>query len=76
MPGVNEVARLTSRELNQLIGSGNIPVIVDTRASEVFDKEHIRGGVNIHYDVTADPFERQTRLSALPTDRLLVIYCD
>jgi rhodanese-related sulfurtransferase len=76
MPGVNEVTRLTSRELNQLMGSGRVPVIVDSRASDVYDKEHIRNAINIQYDVTADPFERQTRLSGLPTDRLLVIYCD
>lgn len=44
-------------------------VIVDTRAAEQFEQEHIKGAVNI------PSFEFQNRYKELPTDKQIIAYC-
>ncbi len=68
--------RITVEELKQLIDKGEDLVIVDTRDSQSYAAGHIKGAVNIYYDATADPMDRQMMLIALPMDKLIVTYCD
>ncbi len=70
------VHRITSEELKQLIDRGDRVVIVDTRDSGGYRAEHIRGAINIVYDPSGDPLEREMRLSILPMDVALVLDCD
>lgn len=49
-------------------------VIVDARSSEAYEKGHIGNALNIHpYD---DENVYYGKLVALPTDKLIIIYCD
>lgn len=72
----NEVPRITCEELKQLIDKGEKLVVVDTRGSGSYDTEHIKGAINISYDPSGDPMEREMTLTALPMDKLTVLYCD
>lgn len=71
-----EVPRLTAEEVQQLLKSKANVVLVDTDDSIAYDAEHIKGAVNMAYDPTVDPQERQGTLAALPSDRLIVFYCN
>ena len=51
-------------------------VILDVRDAGSYEAGHIKGAVNIYYDATGDPMNRQMMLMALPMDRLIVTYCD
>lgn len=70
------IPRITADELRQMIEKGADLVVVDTRDSGSYDAGHIKGAINIYYDPTADPTERQMMLMALPMDKLVVTYCD
>jgi len=70
------IPRITAEELRQMIDKGADLVIIDTRDSGSYEAGHIKGAINIYYDPTADPTERQMMLMALPMDKLLVTYCD
>jgi rhodanese-related sulfurtransferase len=73
---IREVPRLTCEELKHSIDAGEKIVIVDTRTSADYSSSHILGAINIPYSPTGDSMEREIMLSALPQDRLLVLYCD
>lgn len=68
--------RITVEELKQLIDKKADIVVVDVRDSGSYEAGHIQGAVNIYYDPTADPMNRQMMLMALPMDKLIVTYCD
>ena len=68
--------RITAEELKQMIDKGSTFVAVDVRDSGSYEAGHIKGAVNIYYDPTADPMDRQMMLIALPMDKLIVTYCD
>ena len=70
------IPRITVEELRQMVDKGADLVVVDTRDSGSYDAGHIKGAINIYYDPTSDPTERQMMLIALPMDKLLVTYCD
>lgn len=70
------ILRITVEELRQMIDKGSELVIVDTRDSGSYDAGHIKGAINIYFDPTADPTERQMMLMALPMEKLIVTYCD
>lgn len=72
----NEVPRITCEELKQLIDKGEKVIIIDTRKNSSYNAEHIKGAINIYYDPSGDPVEREMTLTALPVDKLLVLYCD
>ncbi len=71
-----EIPRITAEELKQLIDKGADLVTLDVRDSGSYEAGHIKGAVNIYYDPTADPMDRQMMLIALPMDKLIVTYCD
>ncbi len=72
----NEAPRITCQELKQLIDKGEKLVVVDIRGGGSYAPEHIKGAINISYDPSGDPMEREMTLTALPMDKLMVIYCD
>jgi rhodanese-related sulfurtransferase len=68
--------RISVEELRQMIDKNADIVIVDTRDGGSYAAGHIKGAINIYYDVTSDPMQRQMMLIALPMDKLIVTYCD
>ncbi len=70
-----EVPRMPAKELVQLLKKKAEIVIVDTQAPDGFEMWHIPSAINITYDSTADPTNRQLMLMALPMDKPIVIYC-
>ena len=70
------IPRITVEELRQMVDKGEDIVVIDTRDSGSYDAGHIKGAINIYFDPTADPTERQMMLMALPMDKLVVTYCD
>ncbi|MEJ2247398.1 MAG: rhodanese-like domain-containing protein [Acidobacteriota bacterium] len=71
-----DLPRISVEELRQMIDKNADIVIVDTRDGGSYAAGHIKGAINIHYDVTSDPMQRQMMLIALPMDKLIVTYCD
>jgi rhodanese-related sulfurtransferase len=71
-----DLPRISVEELKQLIDKNADIVIVDTRDGGSYAAGHIKGAINIYYDVTSDPMQRQMMLIALPMDKLIVTYCD
>jgi rhodanese-related sulfurtransferase len=70
------IPRIKAEELKPMIDSGGPFVVVDVRDSGSYEAGHIKGAVNVYYDATADPTDRQMMLIALPMDKLIVTYCD
>lgn len=70
------IPRISVEELKQMIDKGAPMVTVDVRDGGSYEAGHIKGAVNIYYDPTADPMDRQMMLMALPMDKLIVTYCD
>jgi len=68
--------RISVEELKQKIDKGEDLVAVDTRDGASYAAGHIKGAINIYYNSTADPMDRQMMLIALPMDKLIVTYCD
>jgi rhodanese-related sulfurtransferase len=68
--------RITAEELKQLIEKKADFVTVDVRDAGSYEAGHIKGAINIYYDASADPMDRQMMLIALPMDKLIVTYCD
>ncbi len=71
-----DLPRISAEELLNMIDSDAEIVVVDTRDGGSYASGHIKGAINIHYDVTADPMQRQMMLIALPMDKTVVTYCD
>ena len=72
-----DIPRITVEEVKDKVDKGDKDfVIVDVRDSGSYAAGHIKGAVNIYYDPTGDPMNRQMILMALPMDRLIVTYCD
>jgi rhodanese-related sulfurtransferase len=72
----SDVPRITCEDLKQLFDSGEGVVVIDTRDSGSYGRDHIKGAINIYYNPAGDPIERELPFMALPGDRLLVFYCD
>jgi rhodanese-related sulfurtransferase len=70
------IPRIKAEDLKQMIDTGGPFVVLDVRDSGSYEAGHIKGAVNVYYDATADPTDRQMMLIALPMDKLIVTYCD
>ena len=69
--------RITVEEVKKKIDKNDKDfVLLDVRDAASYAAGHIKGAVNIYYDPTGDPMNRQMILMALPMDRLIVTYCD
>jgi rhodanese-related sulfurtransferase len=73
---LSDVGRISCQELLEHINAGQPVTVIDTRTSGEYIRAHIPGAININYDPSKPPFEREILLSALPSDSLLVLYCD
>jgi rhodanese-related sulfurtransferase len=71
-----QVLRIKAEDLKQKIEARADLVIVDVRDNGSYEAGHIKGAINIYYDPTADPMDRQMMLLALPMEKLIVTYCD
>jgi rhodanese-related sulfurtransferase len=72
-----EIPRVSAEELKKMIDKGSKDfVVVDVRDSASYEAGHIKGAINIYYNPTADPMDRQMMLLALPMDKLVITYCD
>lgn len=71
-----DLPRISVEELKDMVDKKADIVIVDTRDGGSYAAGHINGAINIYYDVTSDPMQRQMMLIALPMDKLIVTYCD
>ena len=72
-----ELPRITVEELKKKIDKGDKDfVVLDVRDAASYAAGHIKGAINISYDPTGDPMNRQMMLMVLPMDRLIVTYCD
>lgn len=68
------LARITAEELKVIYDNKEPVLIVDVRSRPVYIVEgHIPGATNIPNLPPDDSYER---LTALPKDRLIVLYCD
>jgi len=70
-----EVPRMPAEELVQLMKKKAEIVIVDTQSADGYEMWHVPSAINVTYDSTADPTNRQLMLMALPMDKPIVIYC-
>ncbi len=70
-----EVPRMPAKELVRLLEMKAEIIIVDTQPGDGFEMWHIPSAINITYDPTADPANRQLMLVGLPMDKQIVIYC-
>ena len=71
-----EVLRIPAEEVKRMIEQKADIVLVDTRDSLSYDDGHLQGAINIYYDPTVDPSEREMTLVALPMNKLVVLYCE
>jgi rhodanese-related sulfurtransferase len=65
---VDEVPRITVRELNSRLDAGHDVTVVDTRAPANYDEEHLPGALSIPLS------EIEERGSELPRTGLIVLY--
>ena len=70
-----EVPRMPAKELVQLLKKKAGIIIVDTQSADGYEMWHIPSAINITYDSTANPTDRQLMLVGLPMDKQIVIYC-
>lgn len=70
-----ELPRITAEELKNLIDKKSDFILVDTRDSGSYSREHIKGAINIHFDPSGDPMMRSLTLMSLPMDKLIILYC-
>jgi rhodanese-related sulfurtransferase len=64
--------RLSTEELQQRIQTNSV-MIVDARGSEAYEAFHLPGAVNL--PIYAGLAERSALMAKLPSDRLVVVYC-
>jgi rhodanese-related sulfurtransferase len=72
-----EIPRISAEELKKMIDAGKSDfIVVDVRDGGSYDAGHIKGAINIYYDATANPQDRQMILMNLSMEKLIVTYCD
>jgi rhodanese-related sulfurtransferase len=67
-----EIARVSQKELKEMIDKGADVVIVDNRPVVDYDRQHIKGALPLPWDMDIADQARKT----LPKDKLIVTYCD
>lgn len=71
-----EVPRIPALEVKEMLAKKADFVIVDTNPADFFDMWHIPTAINIPYIKMMDnPDKRESMVSALPKDKLIVLYC-
>jgi len=75
-PAYPQVPQITVAELKELMDEGAGVVIVDVRDPASYAYYHIPTAVNFFYDVNDDPMNMTMRLWSLPSNKLIVFYCN
>ncbi len=71
-----EVPRIPALEVKEMLAKKADFVIVDTNPADFFDMWHIPTAINIPYIIMMhNPGKRESMVSALPKDKLIVLYC-
>jgi rhodanese-related sulfurtransferase len=65
--------QLSVAEAHALVASGD-GVLVDTRGRKLYDNAHARGAVSLPLS-EIEAANRAVTLDAVPSDRLLILYC-
>jgi rhodanese-related sulfurtransferase len=68
-----DVPSLSIGEFAQAVGQPQFATIVDCRLESNFRRGHVPGAISI--PITANSAERAQILAGVPTDRLLIVYC-
>ena len=72
-----DIPRITVEKVKEKVDKDDKDfVLLDVRDAASYAAGHIKGAVNVYYDPTGDPMNRQMILMAMPMDRLIVTYCD
>jgi len=66
---VEDVPRITVKQLKELLAEGRGLMIVDTRSREAFEELHLPAALYL------DDFEARLRSSPSPKDTKIVLYC-
>jgi len=61
---------ISAAELKQMIASGEDIYLIDTRTASEYASGHLKGAVNIPSD------RLSTKISQIPTDRKVILYCE
>ena len=64
----SEVPRIAVEEAKKAYDDGSA-VIVDARAADVYNQEHIKGAINIPLGSPTDKFD------AIPKGKKIIVYC-
>lgn len=75
-PAYPQVPQITVQELKKIMDEGAGVVIVDVRDPASYAYYHIPTAVNFFYDVNDDPMNMTMRLWSLPSNKLIVFYCN
>jgi rhodanese-related sulfurtransferase len=67
-----EIARISQKEMKEMIDKGAGAVIVDNRPGVDYDQQHIKGALSLPWDMDIAAQARKI----LPKDKLIVTYCD
>jgi len=65
----SEVPRISAEELKDRLDNGEEILIVDSRATSLFETRHIAGAISV------PSFEVESHLDELPRDQEIVFYC-
>ena len=71
----DSVLRITCEELKAALDARENVAVIDTRNNSNYNAAHIPGAVNVYYDPSASPAEREMVLTLLPGDQPLIFYC-
>lgn len=71
-----DLPRIAIHEFKRLIDKKSDFILIDSRDSSKYNREHITGAVNIHFDSSGDPMIRKISLMALPMDKMIIVYSD
>jgi 3-mercaptopyruvate sulfurtransferase SseA len=67
--GSDNIARITVAQAKQAMENGEA-FFIDTRGADAYEREHIRGAINMPMS------EAAARAKELPKNKLLIAYCD
>jgi 3-mercaptopyruvate sulfurtransferase SseA len=67
--GSDNIPRITVAQAKQAMENGEA-FFIDTRGADAYQREHIRGAINMPMSEAAD------RAKELPKNKLLIAYCD
>lgn len=67
----NTATHITAAELNELIKTGNAPVIVDVRSSREYQAGHVPGAIHLPFWLA---FARADEIEA-PKEKPVIVYC-